>query len=82
METDRERGASRAAPSGRPHVSNHSSLTTHSWPLAVLEYIIHCYTCVQYRIDKAIDTLITHHKHKRTECIALNVRIVFLMDIP
>lgn len=45
-----------------------------------LEYIIHCYRCVQYRIDKAIDTLKTHNKHKHTECIALNVR--FVIDKP
>lgn len=82
METDREHQASRAAPSGQLHISNDSSLTTQSWPLAVLEYIIHCYTCVQYRIDKAIDTLKTHHKHKHTECIALNVRPVLVMDRP
>lgn len=52
---------SRAAPSGQPRVSNDSSLTSQSWPLAVLEYIIHRYRCVQYRIDKAIDTLKTRH---------------------
>lgn len=73
METDREHRASRAAPSGQLYISNDSSLTTQSWPLTVLEYIIHCYTCVQYRIDKAIGTLKTQHKHKHTECIALNM---------
>lgn len=40
--TDHEHQASRAAPSGQPHISNDSLLTTQSWPLAVLEYIIHC----------------------------------------
>lgn len=62
--------ASRAAPTGQPLISN--DWRFRSWPLAVLEYIIHCYRCVQYRIDKAIDTLKTHHKHKH---IALNVRL-------
>lgn len=73
VETDREHQASRAAPTGQPLVSNHSPLRP------VAEYIIHCYRCLQYRIDKAIDTLETHHKHKHTECIALNVRV---MDKP
>lgn len=82
VETDCERRASRAAPPGQLHIWNDSSLTTQRWPLAVLEYIIHCYTCVQYRIDKAIETTKTHHKHKHTECIALNMRLVFVMDEP
>lgn len=46
VETDHEHQASRAAP-GQPIISNDSSLTYQSWPLAVLEYIIHRYRCLQ-----------------------------------
>lgn len=81
METDREHQASRAAPSGQVHISNDCLLTTQSWPLAVLEYIIHCYMSVQNRIDQAIDTLETHYKHKHTEHIALNVRLSYRYTI-
>lgn len=66
VETDHERQASRAAPSRQAIISNDLLLTIHSWPLAVLEYIIHCYRCVQYRTGKATDTLKTHHKHEHT----------------
>lgn len=81
VETDHEHQASRAAP-GQPNISNDSSLTYQSWPLAVLEYIIHRYRCLQWRIDKAIDTLETHHKHKHIECIALNVRLIIVLNKP
>ena len=68
---DHEHRASRAAAPGPAIVSNDSSLTIKSWPSAASEYIIHYYRCVLYNIDKATDTLKTHHKHKHTKCIAL-----------
>lgn len=82
VETDHEHQASRTSPSRQVIISNNLSLTIHSWPLAVLEYRIRCYRFVQYRTDKAIDTLKTHREHKHTGCIALNVRFVLFMDEP